>query len=200
MSNQELSERMDALSEQLDDFEKRFASADPEVKQMLAHLISNPSAAEELALASDTPTITQHQTPNSSDSAQTQSAADSAQQRWGFSSPSPAGDLGALHGSPQRPTLSPARRMGDIESSPMFPALTPSNSLAQQVTSRESLSDCAASFPTTLPSMNQKDAALANHLRHRLAGIDHPSSNGTIRESLTQVSISETAECTFPAK
>lgn len=152
MSNQELSERMDALSEQLDDFEKRFASADPEVKQILAHLISNPSAAEELALASDTPTITQHQTPNSSDSAQTQSATDSAQQRWGFSSPSPDGDLGALHGSPQRPTLSPARRMGDIESSPMFPAITPSNSLAQQVTSRESLSDCAASFPTTLPS------------------------------------------------
>ena len=47
---------------------------------------------------------------------------------------------------------------------------------------------------------NRKDAALANQLRHRLAGIDHPSSGTNIRESLTQVSISESAECSFPGK
>lgn len=247
----DLSEKMDALNEQLDDFEKRFASSGPEVKQMLAHLITNPSMAEELALASD-PNIT----PQSSDSAQTQSATDSGHQRWAYSSPVQGGHAGLPHSSPQRAMPSPSHhRMGDVETSPMFPALTPSNSLAQQVTSREALSDCAASFPSMLPAMvrtlhlaplesepshirmkepiaeithmhapgtrhapqlelllnllqrglcvqNRKDAALANQLRHRLADIDRPSagSGGTIRNSLTQVSISETAEFSFPSK
>ena len=160
MSQTELSEKMDALNGQLDDFEKRFASADPEVKQMLAHLITNPSMAGELALASDLAITTperQHHTPNSSDSAQTQSATDNGPERWAYASPVQGGRAGLPHSSPQRSMLSPSQhRMGDPESSPMFPALTPSNSLAQQVASRESLNDCAASSfpsPSRLPAM-----------------------------------------------
>lgn len=160
LNEAELSEKMDALNDQLDDFEKRFASSGPEVQQMLAHLISNPSMAGELARASDRAMTTpqhQHHTPNSSDSAQTQSVTDSGQQRWAYASPVQGGHAGLPHTSPQRAMPSPSRhRMGDVETSPMFPALTPSNSLAQQVASRESLNDCAASSfpsPSVLPSM-----------------------------------------------
>jgi hypothetical protein len=158
MSQQELSDKMDALGAKLDDFENRFASAGPEVRQMLAHLITNPSVAEELALASNP--SRSHHTPNSSDSAQTQSAEDSGQQRWAYSPPMQGGHAGLPHSSPQRASMpSPARRICDPETSPMFPALTPSNSLAQQVTSRESLADCAASsFPSMLPAMVRKPA------------------------------------------
>jgi hypothetical protein len=153
MSQQELSDKMDALAAQLDDFEKRFASAGPEVRAMLGQLIANPAVAEELALASHH--ALSHHTPNSSDSAQTQSAADSGQQRWAYSSPMRVGHPGIIHPSPQPVSMpSPSRRSGDPETSPMFPALTPSNSLAQQATSRESLADCAASsFPRKLQAM-----------------------------------------------
>jgi hypothetical protein len=154
MSQQELSDKMDALAAQLDDFEERFASADPEVRQMLAQLITNPAIADELALASQ-------QTPNSSDSAQTRSTTDSGQERWTtYSSPMQGGSLGNLNSSPQRTGVpTPARRLGGPETSPLFPALTPSNSLAQQTASRESLADCAASsFPSLLPAMVRTSA------------------------------------------
>lgn len=156
MSHSDLNASMDVLSDQLDDFERRFTSAGPDVKQMLAHLISNPSMAQELALASQAPNTLapQHHTPNSSDSAQTQSATDSGQQRWAMSSPVQPAHARLPHSSPQRAMPSPSLRMGgDAETSPMFPALTPSNSLAQQAVSREALADCAASIPNMIPAM-----------------------------------------------
>jgi hypothetical protein len=155
-----LASQLDALESQLDAFEKRFASADPEVKRMLAHFITDPASATQAATA-DTDGC--HATPQSSDSAQTQSGAQ-GDHRWDCSSPIPAlhpaarasvGHQGASHAvqpSPVHQRLPRTMEVG-IESSPMFPALTPSNSLAQQVTSRDALADCAASMPMAISSL-----------------------------------------------
>eukprot|EP00892_Ulva_mutabilis_P008734 jgi/Ulvmu1/6232/UM028_0090.1 len=235
-------QQLDALDSELAAFERRFASADPEVKRMLAHMLSPEVSSPEMFSHGNGSSLEPYfpvATPTSSDSAQTfpiaggqhpsQNAAlsicnagtdfghqiqathhvaftQSAQHAphlnacqagdaWQTAmheqqghSPSDDGTAGGF--KPQ----ARAAEDGLEASAAMFPAVTPANSLAQQAVHRDSLADCAASLP--MPASHPpavKDTILANQLRHRLRDMEHdmPHMSGSIRETLTHISLSD---------